>query len=157
MSLQGDSLKLRQLSKKLMRLDSLRSTLPPRKGWISEIRRTLGMSAKQLARRLNVSRPAVSQYEKGEADGSITLQTLRNVASALECDLAYALVPRMKLEDMLETQARRIATKMMERVSHTMRLEQQGVAKEETDRQIADLTQQLLADRPRSLWDEPAD
>lgn len=157
MPLQGHSLKLRQLSKKLMRLDSLRSMPPPRKGWISEIRRALGMSAEQLARRLNVSQPAVSQYEKGEADNSITLQTLRNVASALECDLAYALVPRMKLEDMLETQARRIAMKMMERVSHTMRLEQQGVSQEETDRQIADLTQQLLADRPRSLWDEPAD
>jgi predicted DNA-binding mobile mystery protein A len=113
------------------------------------------MSAAQLASRLNVSRPAVSQYEKGEVDGSITLQTLRNAASALGCELVYALVPRTQLEDMLEKQARRVATQIVQRAAHSMHLEQQDVSKRETAKQIEDLTQQLLLERPRSLWDEP--
>ena len=152
---QQDQLKLRHLSAKLTPLASLRGVHPPRQGWISEIRRALGMSATQLASRLNVSRPAVSQYEKREVDGSITLQTLRNAASALECELVYALVPRTRLEDMLEKQARRVATQMVLRAAHSMRLEQQDVSKRETAKQIEDLTQQLLLERPRSLWDEP--
>ena len=155
MHFQRDQLKLRHLSAKLTPLASLRGAHPPRQGWISEIRRALGMSAAQLARRLNVSRPAVSQYEKGEVDGSLTLQTLRTAASALGCELVYALVHRTRLEDMLEKQARRVATQMVLRAAHSMRLEQQDVSKRETAKQLEDLTLQLLLERPRSLWDEP--
>ena len=153
MSLQRDRLQTRQLSRKLAMFDDLKSMPPPSKGWISEIRRALGMSARQLAARLSVSQPAVSQYETGEVSGTITLETLEKAAAALGCHLVYALVPPVSLEDLLHRQARRVATKMIERTAHSMHLEQQDVSEEETKKQIEDLTQQLLADRPRTLWD----
>ena len=46
---------------------------------------------------------------------------------------------------------------MMERTSHSMHLEQQDVFEREIKKQIEDLTQQLLADRPRTLWDDTED
>ncbi len=157
MSLQRDKLRIRQLNRKLERFDHLRSMPPPRKGWISEIRRALGMSASQLATRLNVTRPAVSQYEKGEVNRTITLETLEKVAAALGCEFVYALVPMVSLDDLLHRRARRLATKMIERTSHSMHLEQQDVSENEIKKQIEDLTQQLLADRPRTLWNDTED
>jgi predicted DNA-binding mobile mystery protein A len=154
MNKRQNQLWLRQLDEKLLALASLKSVPPPRKGWISEIRRALGMSAAQLAHRLGVSRPAVSQHEKAEVDGGITLNSLRKMASALECDLVYALVPQAQLEDVVREQARRVAVRMHASVAHSMQLEKQDVPQEETARQIEDLAQQLTVERPRSLWDE---
>ena len=157
MSLQRDKLIIRQLNRKLERFGQLRSMPPPRKGWISEIRRALGMSASQLATRLNVTGPAVSQYEKGEVNRTITLETLEKVAAALGCEFVYALVPKVSLGDLLQRRARRLATEMIERTSHSMHLEQQDVSENESKKQIEDLTQQLLADRPRTLWNDIED
>ena len=157
MSLQRVKLRTRQLDRKLERFDHLRSMPPPRKGWISEIRRALGMTASQLATRLTVTGPAVSQYEKGEVNRTITLDTLEKVAAALGCEFVYALVPKVSLDDLLHRRARRLATKMLERTSHSMHLEQQDVSENEIKKQIEDLTQQLLADRPRTLWNDTED
>jgi predicted DNA-binding mobile mystery protein A len=134
--------------------DQLRSVPTPRKGWLSEIRRALGMSANQLATRMQVTRPAVSQYEKGEVDGTITLETLEKAAAALGCEFVYALVPKAPLADLVRRQARWVATRMIRRASHSMHLERQGVSDDEIKKQIDDLTQQLLADGPRTLWDD---
>ena len=157
MSLQRDKLRTRQLNRKLERFDHLRSMPPPRKGWINEIRGALGMSARQLATRLNVTGPAVSQYEKGEVNRTITLETLEKVAAALGCEFVYALVPKDSLDDLLHRRARSVATKMLERTAHSMHLEQQDVSENEIKKQIEDLTQQLLADRPRTLWNDTED
>ena len=157
MSLQRDKLIIRQLNRKLERFGQLRSMPPPRKGWISEIRRALGMSASQLATRLKVTGPAVSQYEKGEVNRTITLETLEKVAAALGCEFVYALVPKVSLDDLLHRRARRVATKMIERTSHSMHLEQQDVSESEIKKPIEDLTQQLLADKPRTLWNDSED
>jgi predicted DNA-binding mobile mystery protein A len=148
-----ETLKLRQLSTKLGQMASLRDLSTPAKGWISEIRRALGMSTRQLAQRLDMSQPAVSQAEKAEVEGRITLGTLGEAAVALDCELVYALVPRVSLEEIRERQARRIATRRVETVAHSMRLERQAVSEEETVKQIEDLARELLASR--RLWDEP--
>ena len=157
MSLQRDKLRARQLNRKLERFGQLRSMPPPRKGLIREIRRALGMSAGQLATRLAVTRPAVSQYESGEVKGTITLDTLEKVAAALGCEFVYALVPKVPLDNLLQRRARRVATKMIERTAHSMHLEQQDVSENEIKKQVEDLTQQLLADRPRTLWSDIED
>ena len=157
MSLQRDKLRTRQLNRKLEMFDHLRSMTPPRRGWIGEIRRALGMSARQLASRLNVTSPAVSQYEKGEVNRTITLETLEKVAAALGCEFVYALVPKVSLDDLLHRRARRLATEMIERTSHSMHLEQQDVSEREIKKQIEDLTHQLLVDRPRRLWNDTED
>ena len=112
------------------------------------------MSARQLGALLIVSASAVSQYEKGEVAGTITLETLEKAAAALGCEFVYALAPKVSLDDLLHRRARRVAAKMIDRTSHSMHLEQQDVSEKEIQKQIEDLTQQLLADRPRTLWSD---
>ena len=105
----------------------------------------------------NVTGPRASNDETGEVNRTITLETLAKVAAALGCEFGYALVPNVSLDDLLQRRARRLATEMIERTSHSMHLEQQDVSENESKKQIEDLTQQLLADRPRTLWNDIED
>ena len=150
-----DKLRLRQVSRKLESLRKLTRFQVPDRGWIFEIRGAIGMSASQLAKRLGVSQPAVAQYERNEAKGTITLGTLRNAAAALECELVYALVPKAELEVICERQAHRIAEHAVGAAAHSMDLERQQVSAEEIEEQVKDLAKQILDEKPRSLWNEP--
>jgi predicted DNA-binding mobile mystery protein A len=75
-------------------IHALRSIPRPPMGWIRAMREAAGVSAGELGRILGVSRQLPLQFEKAEAEDSITLKSLRSVANALDCDLVYALVPR---------------------------------------------------------------
>src|SRR5690349_13565770 len=88
----------------------------PTGGWIKLIRRAIGMTAPQLAERLDVTRQAVHELEGREASGSATLSALRKAAEAMNCDLVYAIVPRDSLPDLLRTQARNRAASEVDRV-----------------------------------------
>ena len=116
-------------------------------GW-----RTLGMSAEQLGRCLNMTRQVVIDLEKREAAQAVSLASLRKAADALECDVVMALVPRDSLENAVRQQARRKALEERNRLVHTMRLEGQesGVG------EILDIDQSIaswLTTRCRQLWD----
>jgi len=129
--------------------------MTPGNGWINEIRRALGMSASQLARRIGVSQPAVTQYERNEANSAITLGTLRKAASALECEFVYALVPKAELGEIRERQARKVAEIVVGRVVRSMDLENQSISSDKTEQQVEDLTWLLLEEQPRLLWNDP--
>jgi len=59
----------------------------------SGYREAIGVSSGELAQRMGTSRQLWLQQEKAEAEGRITLRSLRTLANALDCDLVYALVP----------------------------------------------------------------
>ncbi|CAA9323819.1 MAG: hypothetical protein AVDCRST_MAG89-1779 [uncultured Gemmatimonadetes bacterium] len=103
---------------------------------------------------MGISQAGVSKLERREADGSVTLNSLRTAADALECDVVYALVPRAgSLTAVMEKRAREIATAAVGRVSHTMRLEDQATSAAAVQAQIEELARDLL-DTPRALWAE---
>lgn len=110
------------------------------------------MSTRQLARRLGVTQQTVAALERREVRGTATLAALRRAASALHCDLVYAVVPRQDLSVLLENQAKQRALAQVERIAHTMSLEAQGVEAGETERLIEDTVANLLAN-PRKLWE----
>ncbi len=126
----------------------------PKQGWIRAVRDALGMTSSQLATRLNVSQPRVIALEKGEVDGSVTLQSLLRAAEALNCSLIYALVPNEPLETMVRKQAERMATDLLKIVNHTMGLEDQAVSPTELKRQRQELIEDMLRNKPRQLWNE---
>lgn len=66
----------------------------PSKGWIRAIREALGMSLRQMASRLGTSAPGARKLEESEANGTISLKSLRRAAEALDCIIIYALVPK---------------------------------------------------------------
>lgn len=134
------------------RLQTMPREQPPKGGWVRTIRRALGMTMAQLAKRLGVSTPAISDLENREANGSITVARLRSAADALGCDLLVALVPRVPLAEMVERQALLKASQENSRLVHTMRLESQdqGVG-QSTDR--AQSVERWIDRRGSRLWD----
>jgi predicted DNA-binding mobile mystery protein A len=144
---------LKQVSEQLAKFSSLKELRAPASGWIKTIRSALGMSMSQLANRLNLSQPRIHAIERAEVDGTITMNTLRKVAEALDCELVYAFIPRRGLDAMRQQQARSVAEKLMDRVSHTMVLEKQEVSKETTEFQLQELINELLNEQPKKLWE----
>lgn len=83
---------------------------------------------------------------------SISLNTLRKAAVALECELVVVLLPRTSLETAVREQAKRKAVAERNRLVHTMRLEQQEPGVEEVLNLEASVDS-WLTNRSRKLWD----
>ncbi|RYG22598.1 helix-turn-helix domain-containing protein [bacterium] len=98
----------RQLSCRLL---PLRGKLPeqPKRGWLRAFREPLGMSLEAFGAQLGVTRQAAHRIEASEANGTITLNRLREAADALGCDVAVVLVPREDLETWVEGRATKAA------------------------------------------------
>lgn len=77
----------------------------PEKGWINKIRTTISMSLKQLAARLEVpvSPSAIKDFERHEADGTITLNSMRKIAKAMNMKFTYRFEP--SVSQMVESAA----------------------------------------------------
>jgi len=143
----------RQLDATLARFNEVKSMQLPAKGWIRAVREALGMSGKQLAGRLKVSQPRVFKLEQDEPAGALTLKTMRQVAEALDCVFVYALVPRSSLEETVKRQAKVLAAERLQRVSHTMLLEAQGLSSKEQQASIDAAIEELVRETPKDLWD----
>lgn len=152
MSKSLDALRIRQLDAILSQFREMRDTAAPRKGWIREIRDALQMTAAQLGKRIAISQPAISQLEESEADGTVTLNTLRKAARGLGGELIYAIVPASSLDEMRRTQIRRVVRERLDRTSHTMTLEDQAVPANESEKQFDEIVSELTDNPPRNLW-----
>lgn len=60
---------------------------------IRDARKALGMNARQLSERLGVSPAAVSQLEKAEENGQITVNKMHQVAEAMGLKFVYKIEP----------------------------------------------------------------
>lgn len=126
-------------------------TVPPRpmRGWIRAIREALAMSSTDLGRRLGLSRQGILQIEASEANDSIRLGTLRRTAEGLGCTLEYVLIPVRPLEEMVDQQARRVASDDVAAVRQTMLLEDQLEGTDD-DELVEEFTEDLK--KSRRLW-----
>lgn len=62
--------------------------------WIKLARQALLLSTNELATRMKISRAAVSKMEKSEIKETITIETLKRAANALDCELVYVFKPK---------------------------------------------------------------
>lgn len=116
------------------------------------MRVSLSMTTSQLAKRVGVSQPTITEWEQREKDGTITMQTMKRVADAMQCDLVYALVPRKAIHTILEERAKQIVSGSLERVSKSMRLEDQETSESHRTKQAKELVRRLLEEHPKRLW-----
>jgi predicted DNA-binding mobile mystery protein A len=150
--MQNHHLKLLQTDKNITPWRVASQQHRPNGGWLRSIREALGMSATALARRLNMSQAAISKFETAEQNDAITLGSLRKLAAAMDCELHYALVPRLPLHELLSQQAQRVAKQRLAPTAHSMSLEAQSVSSNVTQQQLEGMTQRLLAGSRRELW-----
>jgi len=140
-----------QLDAKLNQLKGL-SLSKSEAGWIKLIREALGMSTKQLGKRVGIDQSRITRLENAETEGDLKLSSLKRIAEGLDMQFVYAFVPKTSLEDMVQTQAKKIAKKRMNKVTHTMRLEDQELSKEDKEKAMEDLVQKILIDEPKDFW-----
>ena len=135
---------------------ALRLSQMPRlsEGWIKTIRKALGMSGAQLARRAGVTRAAVNASEHKERDGAITIRKMNELAEAMDCDFIYAIVPRGSSEDLILAQARRKAEKLVRRARGQMALEKQALSESHTQDEIQRVARDMVADMPSDFWED---
>lgn len=130
-----------------------RSLVLPPEGWMRTVRKALGMSGAQLARRLGVSRALVSQTERNELTGSVTVKNLQHMAEAMGCRFVYAIVPQESTTaDLIADRAKEKATKLVEQAGKHMALEAQALSPQQMRGEIERLQRQILAELPADLW-----
>ena len=142
-----------QYRSKIDQLIDIKRIKKPKEGWIRTLRKALGMSSPQLAKRIGVGKAQASQMERMEMEDRITLKQLRRVAEVLDCDLVYGLVPRQSVETMIREQAEKKAKHLIEKTDVQMKLEVQQLPKEAIERQIEVETERLFKEMPRKLWE----
>lgn len=142
-----------QLDKRLEGLLPLADSPIPAIGWIKTFREALGMSAKQLGKRVGIDQSRISRLEKAEADGDLKLSSLKKIAEGLDMKLVYGFVPKEHLETMVREQAKKIALNRMAKVNHTMRLEEQELSEDQKEQALEDLIQKILLEEPKEFWD----
>ena len=154
MRLKNSKLIINQLDNRMQSLHSLGDLQTPKEGWINLVRKTINMSLRQLGKRLSLTPQGVKKIETNEANGGITLNTLRLVGEALNLKLVYGFIPKDgSLEKMIEKKANELAKKIVMRTSTSMKLEDQENSKQRITEAITELTETLKREMSKSLWD----
>ncbi|TNE59705.1 MAG: mobile mystery protein A [Alphaproteobacteria bacterium] len=127
--------------------------MPPN-GWIATMRKALGMSGAQLGRRMGLSRMRISQAEKAEPKGAITLKSMDEFARAMGGKFVYAIVPESgTINDIRHRQARAKAETLIKTAATHMALEDQSLSKEQNEAEIERLAEELLKNPPPDFWE----
>jgi len=145
---------IEQADRKLAEFDSLSSFTIPPNGWVHTIRIALKMSLRQLGNRLKISPQSMKEIEEREANGSLTLKSLRDVGAALDMKLIYGFMPaNQSLEETIEKRALEVAREIVLRTSHTMKLEDQENSKKRLEKAINSRAEEIKNKMPKYLWD----
>lgn len=154
MKIKNNLLIIRQLDKRLPGLQFQKDILIPKDGWVNLIRKTLGMSMRQLGNRMSITPQGVQNIETREKEETVTIKTLREAAEALDMQLVYGFVPKDgSLEKMIERKAYEMAARIVRRTSTTMNLEDQGNSPDRINQAITEMGYDLKKEMPKQLWD----
>ena len=148
---QEQKLITKQVSRKLEELRPYSKLSKGPASWIDYVRKGLGMSLTQLAKRVGVAQSSLSSSIKLEEEGRITIHKLREIADAMECDLVYSFVPRKKIEDIIMDQATKKTMALMKETELHMELEDQKVNLDKKER-IKELSEERIYSK--YLWDQ---
>lgn len=148
-----DNLTLKQLDQLLRIAKFIDNESSVKRGWLSVIRKALGISQEQIGFKLGITKQSVAEMESRELEGSITIKTLANAAEALDMKLVYTLVPKDgSLEQLVERKARELAVQIVSRTYNTMALENQAVSDGRFNALVEERIAQIKADLPKALW-----
>jgi predicted DNA-binding mobile mystery protein A len=136
--------------------DATTHALPPvpREGWLQTVRKALGMSGAQLAKKMRVTRARVAQAERAELDGGVTLKSMQAFAEAMGCRFVYAVIPPERIEDLITAQARKKAESLVGVASKHMALESQTLPDAKIAEEIERLTREIARDMEPDFWSD---
>jgi len=128
--------------------------MPTAEGWLKTVRKALGMSGSQLAKRLGVTKGRVSQAEAAELTGSATLKSMQNMAQAMDCRFVYAVIPEKEIKSVIRDQAILKAKEQIKAASTQMALEAQVLSNEQLAFEVDRLVAEIIDKMPSDLWND---
>ena len=144
------SLQVQQLNTKMLSFAILQEVTIPPTGWIRAIRTTIGMSMRQLGKKLNVTKQGIMDIENRERDGSITLKSLREIARVMDMQLVYGLVPNDgSLDALIDKKAVEVAKQVVMRSAQTMTLEDQANSSIRIETAIRERAEAIKSEMPK--------
>lgn len=126
----------RIMDKKLKPWLQMQNERQPPSGWLKAIRGALGISSRQLAQIIGIDMSAVIRLEEREPKGKVTLEMLDRAAQAMDCKFVYAIIPRHdydSLEAIVDNRSEKAAKELLQKVEHSMRLEDQGSSESKSE------------------------
>lgn len=125
----------------LLKASSAMSVKP---GWIKYTRSVLSMTLKDLAKRAGLSLPTIAQAERRESEGKVTIETLKKLAEAMNCEFVYAFICKDEINEFIQQQAFEKAKQIILKADTHMSLEDQQVD-EDLELRIELLAEKLMA------------
>lgn len=146
--------KQRQAQDRVNQAASLaKSIARPLGGWIAAFQEALGMNAPALAERLGISRNGIYTAIQNEQAGTISLNQMEKLAEAMGGRLVYAIIPRDgRVEDIVMTQARAKARRIIQRTRAHMALEEQTEGLRSEAAMIDELAADIVREARRDFW-----
>jgi len=148
--MRNSALQRKQLEIVFSRLRQIENSPPP-KGWLHAIRHALEMPLKTMAKKLGYSIQGAKDLEMREANGNVTLNTLREAAEAMDCSMIYFIVPKKPLDATLDSVARMLADKTTKEISNSMALEGQQTTLLE-QKEARNILVDKLKNDPKKIW-----
>ncbi|MBW6459839.1 MAG: mobile mystery protein A [Bacteroidales bacterium] len=154
MKTSNQRLLIEQADRKLQPFRNLETIVIPSKGWINTVRAAMKMSLRQLGNRLNISPQSVKEIENREANGSLTIKSLKEAGLALNLKLVYGFIPMHgSIEEMIGNRAYELASEIVARTSQSMKLEDQENKEERLKKAIEMKASEIIDKMPKYLWD----
>jgi predicted DNA-binding mobile mystery protein A len=145
---------INQADRKLQPFNAAKKVIVPQKGWINTIRGAMKMSLSQMGKKLKISAQSVKELEEREANGTITINTLREAGKVLNMKLIYGFVPMDKsIEKMIDKRALEVARDLVMRTSQNMKLEDQATSRAQVRRSIEQKALEIKMKMAKQLWD----
>ena len=147
-------LQIHQLDDKLLAYNTLKTALPPPDGWVCHIRKSLGITLEQLGKKLGITKQSARAIEQREREETLTIQGLKQAASAMEMQLVYVLLPKDEsVETMIYRKAEELAKMLVQRTSQSMLLEDQEISYQRKEKAISERALDIAHNLPKALWD----
>lgn len=118
------------------------------------IRTALGITQAKLASKLGYeSNVPVAKIESGD-NKNPTIETLKNYASALGCELLIGFVPKKEIKKVVEERAEKKAREIVNLSVKSSALELQKPGNESIKEEIEELKKEIIEKKRKILWDD---
>jgi predicted DNA-binding mobile mystery protein A len=145
---------LDQTDSKIKSFVTVKKVIRPSSGWVHAIRLSLGMSLKQLGRRMNITAQSVKEIEEREKAGTISINVLRQFGKSLNMKFIYGFIPEKEsISEMVKQRALEIAKEIVLRTSVNMSLEEQKNSEKRLRKAIKEKALEIQQKMPKYLWD----
>ena len=125
----------------------------PLGGQIRKIRKALGMTQHQLAKRCNLHQSVIAEIEGGGRK-DLCLSTVKKLAAGLNCHPLIQVVPQKEISKILDERSAGMAQKIAGMSSGSAAIEMQRPNQNVVTKEINKIKKDLLGKHKSALWQE---